>query len=64
MEVKQFEMPDGSKVSVPEEKWELINEYTVAENCASLTIDKDSNNQSFNLKKILVRAFILPTERR
>lgn len=62
MEVKEFEMPDGSKVSVPEEKWELINEYTVSENCTSLTINRDSNNQSFNLKKILVRARILPTD--
>lgn len=62
MEVKEFKMPDGSKVSIPEEKWELINEYTVSENCASVTINKDGNNQSFNLKKILVRAFILSTD--
>ena len=63
MEVKQFEMPDGSKVSVPEEKWELINEYTVSEDCTTLTIDKDSQNKGFNLKKILVRAKFIPTSK-
>lgn len=56
MEVKQFEMPDGSKVSVPEEKWELINELTVSDNCSMVVINKDSQNQSFNLKKVMVRA--------
>lgn len=61
MEVKEFEMPDGSKVSVPEEKWELINEYTVSEDCTTFTIDKDSQNKGFNLKKILVRAKFIPT---
>ena len=61
MEVKEFEMPDGSKVSVPKEKWELINEYTVSEDCTTLTIDKDQQNKGFNLKKILVRAKFIPT---
>lgn len=39
MEVKQFEMPDGSKVSVPEEKWEIIFNEELETETASITFD-------------------------
>ena len=39
MEVKQFEMPDGRKVSVPEEKWEIIFNEELETEMASITFD-------------------------
>lgn len=39
MEVKEFEMPDGSKVSVPEEKWEIIFNEELETEMASITFD-------------------------
>ena len=45
-----------------DEVWELINDVTVEEDVVSLLIDKDSSNQPFSLKKILVRARFLPSK--
>lgn len=39
MEVKEFEMPDGRKVSVSEEKWEIIFNEELETEMASITFD-------------------------
>ena len=46
MEVKEFEMPDGRKVSVPEEKWEIIFNEELETEMASITFD------NLNLKEL------------
>lgn len=45
-----------------DEVWELINDVTVEEDVTTLLIDKDSSDQPFSLKKILVRARFSPSK--
>lgn len=36
-------------------EWKLINDITIDEDIRTITIDKDSNNQSFNINDFLVQ---------
>lgn len=56
MEVKQFEMPDGSIVNLPggSKEWRLIKTVTVSEPVVSLSFDEDEDGNPFEVEEIFI----------
>lgn len=56
MEVKQFEMPDGSKIWIPKygEEWKLVKTITIDEPVTSVRFNTGDDGNPFEVEEVFV----------